>query len=198
MNDVNDHTTHDTKPSTQNRNKRIAAATIIGAIVVSYIVAVLAGAIVPVRQLSAADLVLLVLVGGLIMVILRPETLKEISSLSAAGVRIDLNHVQERQRELQDFLNEIFPLLLPTNVFQHLKNLESAENGYHIVYNGTDGLRRELRQLRYMGLIRVKPPHKGIGDILDSNFSLGEYVELTDQGRHWIKLAPQVTGITRR
>jgi hypothetical protein len=99
MNDLGNDPTHNIKP--RNRKLRVAIATVIAVMVASYTVAVLTGAIASVRQLSAADVILLVLVGGLIAVILRPEILKDVSSLSWAGVRIDLRHVQERQQEIQ-------------------------------------------------------------------------------------------------
>lgn len=193
---VNDQATYHIKPG----KIRIVTSAIIAVLAVVYTAAVLSGAIAPVRQLSAADLVLLVLVGGLIVVILRPETIKEINSFSAAGVRFELNHVQQRQQELQDwqeelqnFLKEIFPMLLPTNVLEHLQNLEKAEQGRRIsVYYGNDPTRQELRHLRYMGLIRVIPPHQSISQIPDGNFALPDYIELTDEGRHWIQLAPQL------
>jgi hypothetical protein len=202
MNDVNDQATHHIKPS----KLRIMTAAIIAVLAVGYTAVVFSGVLASARQLSAADLVLLVLVGGLIVVILRPETIKEISSLSAAGVRIELNHVQQRQQELQDwqqqlqnFLKEIFPMLLPANVLEHLQNLEKAENGHHISdYYGNDPTRQELRQLRYMGLIRVIPPRQFISQIPDGNFALPEYIELTPEGRHWIQLAPQLKDMTRR
>lgn len=199
---VNDQATHHIKPG----KLRIVTSAIIAVLAAGYTATVLSGAIAPVRQLSAADLVLLVLVGGLIVVILRPETIKEINSFSAAGVRFELNHVQQRQQELQDwqqelqnFLKEIFPMLLPTNVLEHLQNLEKAEQGRRIsVYYGNDPTRQELRQLRYMGLIRVIPPHQFISQIPDGNFPLPDYIELTDEGRHWIQLAPQLKDMAGR
>jgi hypothetical protein len=105
---------------------------------------------------------------------------------------------QERQQAIQDLLSEIFPLLLPANVLQHLENLSKAENKAHVAeYTGSDPLRQELRQLRYMGLIEVaSPKHKFIGDIPNGKFALAEYVRLTPQGRHWVDLAPQVPQVS--
>ena len=202
MTDVNDRAGRHIKPG----KLRIAIAAIIAVLAMGYTAAVLSGVIKPARQLSAADLVLLVLAGVLIVMILRPETIKEINSFSAAGVQFELNHVQQRQQELQDwqqelqnFLKEIFPMLLPANVLEHLQNLEKAERGRRIsVYYGNDPTRQELRQLRYMGLIRVIPPHQFISEIPDGNFALPDYIELTDEGRHWIQIAPQLKGMTRR
>ena len=98
MTDVNGRAGHHIKPG----KLRIAIAAIIAVLAMGYTAAVLSGVIKPARQLSAADLVLLVLAGVLIVMILRPETIKEINSFSAAGVQFELNHVQQRQQELQD------------------------------------------------------------------------------------------------
>jgi choline-glycine betaine transporter len=68
MNDVNNQARYHIMPG----KLRIVTVAIIAVLAVGYTAAVLSGVIAPVRQLSAADLILLVLAGGLILVILRP------------------------------------------------------------------------------------------------------------------------------
>lgn len=190
---------------TQNRTWRGVIAAIIAILVVGYTVVVLTGVVAPNRRLSATDLILLALAGGVIAVIIRPEALQAISSLSVGSVRVELQKVQDIQLELAkrqesqlQLLQEIFPLLLPDNVLKHLQNLEDSERGRKIdLYYGSNPVREELRRLRYMHLIEVIPPHKGIGDIPDSKFALPEYVRLTQQGVHWIERAQELANIRK-
>jgi hypothetical protein len=191
--------------STRSRTLRGLIAAIIAVLVVGYTVAVITGAVAPSRQLSATSIILLALAGGAIAVMIRPEALQAISSLSAGGVRVDLKEVQnvqvelaKRQEDQLQLLQEIFPLLLPDNVLKHLQNLEASERGRELsLYNGGDSVREELRRLRYMHLIEVAPPHKGIGDIPDGKFALPEYVRLTQQGAHWIERAQELASMSK-
>jgi hypothetical protein len=184
----------------RQRALRMLIAVIIALLVVGYTVAVLAGLVEPTHQLSITSVVLLALAGGVIVVLVHPEALQVISSLSAGGIRIDLEKVQDRQETLArrqedqlQLLEEIFPLLLPDNVLKHLQNLEASERGLITrPYHGNNAVREELRQLRYMHLIEVQPSRKGIGDIKDVEFVLPEYVRLRPEGRHWIKRAQEL------
>jgi hypothetical protein len=205
MDDAKENGKADETSTTWSRTLRGLIAVIIAVLVVGYTAAVLAGAVAPNRQLSATGIVLLALAGGAIAVIVHPEALQAISSLSAGGVRVDLKEVQNVQMELAkrqegqlQLLQEIFPLLLPDNVLKHLQNLEASERGREVpLYNGGDSVREELRRLRYMHLIEVAPPHKGIGDVPNGKFALPEYVRLTQQGAHWIERAQELANMRK-
>jgi hypothetical protein len=174
-------------------------AGIIALLVIGYTAAVIAGMVPPSRQLSLTSIVLLALAGGAIAVIVYPEALEAISSLSAGGVRVDLDlkrvkraqaELAARQEDQLKLLQEIFPLLLPDNVLKHLQNLEASRLGAELPpYNGNGAVREELRRLRYMHLIEVDPSHKGIGDIPDGKFALPEFVRIRPEGTHWIDRA---------
>lgn len=205
MDDAKGNGKTDKASTTRSRTLRGLIAAIIAVLVVGYTVAVITGMVAPSRQLSAPSIILLALAGGAIAVMIRPEALQAISSLSAGGVRVDLRKVQnvqvelaKRQEDQLQLLQEIFPLLLPDNVLKHLQNLEASERGRELSsYNGGDSVREELRRLRYMHLIAVAPPHKGIGDIPNGKFALPAYVRLTQQGAHWIERAQELASMSK-
>lgn len=200
MADAQRDTDRNEPPAIRNRALRALIAVLIGILAVGYTVAVLAGDIASNRQLSATHLILLVVAGIAVVLIVWPQDLGKISSLSAGGVRVDLRAVQDSQKELaekqedqREILRLIFPLLLPSNVLNHLRTLEAAQRGVSVAdYNGSDPLREELRRLRYMQLIEVIPPHRGIADIPNGRIKLPEFVRLTRQGTDWIARAQEL------
>src|ERR1700730_4798797 len=100
MNGTSNNSSSDSVPGTQNHTLRLAIAVIIAVLAVGYTAAVLAGAVAPNHQLSGTNLILLVLAGGMIAVIIRPDVISKISSFSAAGVQVTLKEVQDKQEEL--------------------------------------------------------------------------------------------------
>lgn len=169
---------------------RVAVAGLIAVLVVGYTVAVLAGAIATNRQLSATDIALLALGGIAVSLVIWPAALKDVKSLSVGAFRVDIDNIQRGQDEILALLKDIFPLLLPDNVLNHLKNLESGKTKG---YGGSGPLKQELRLLRYMHLISVHPTRRGIGDVPEgTKIDLAEYVQLTSDGLRWIARAREL------
>ena len=206
MNDTTANGKTDTAQNRRGRRLRALIATVIAALVVAYTSLTLAGVIDPSHQLSTPTIVLLALAGGTIAAIAHPEVLQAISSLSALGIQVDLKQVQDnqivlarRQEDQLQLLKENFPLLLPDNVRKHLENLEASDRGEKLIlYDGGNPVREELRRLRYMHLIEVKPPHKGISEIPEGKFPLPDYVKLTPQGVHWIQRGKEIATMRTR
>lgn len=169
---------------------RVGIAVLIAVLVIGYTVAVLAGAIATNRHLSATDIALLALGGIAVSLVIWPSALKDVKSLSVGSFRVDIDNIQRGQDEILALLKDIFPLLLPDNVLNHLKNLESGKtNGY----GGSGPLKEELRLLRYMHLISVHPTRRGIGDVPEgTKIDLARYVQLTSDGRRWIARAREL------
>ena len=200
MDDAKRDTDRSERPAIHNRALRALIAVLIGIPAAGYTAAVLAGDVAPNRQLSGTHLILLVVTGIAIVLIVWPQDLGKISSLSAGGVRVDLRAVQDSQKELaqkqeeyREILRLIYPLLLPSNMRNHLRTLEAAQRGVHVAdYNGSDPLREELRRLQYMQLIEMIPPHRRIADIPYGKIKLPEFVRLTRQGTDWIVRAQEL------
>lgn len=84
----------------------------------------------------------------------------------------------------QDVLMQLLPLLLPKNERIHLVNLAQ---GRTTPYRGNHPLRGELRRLRSLGLIRMRPGQQ-VGYMKDGlSYDLATFVELTDLGKRWAR-----------
>lgn len=178
--------------SNQHLAMRLSIAAIIVVLVLGYTVAVITGNIAPNHQLSATHLALLVLCGIAVSLMIWPTVLREIKSFSVGSIRVDIDRIQTRQVELEQFVKEILPFLLPDNLLAHLRALEASEQGDTAPakrYQGSRPVRDELRQLRNMHLIEVKPQHRGLAAIPDGPIDLAAFVKLTNRGRDWTKRA---------
>ena len=89
----------------------------------------------------------------------------------------------------QDVLMQLLPMLLPKNERAHLINLARQRTAG---YRGNHPLRGELRRLRSLGLIRMRPDQQ-VGHMKDGlSFDLANYVRLTDLGKRWARTIQQI------
>jgi hypothetical protein len=179
-------------------------AVVIVVVVLTYTVAVVAGGIAPNRQLSATDILLLLLAGVAVTVIIWPAALRDIKILKFGTSGLEFERMQEQQGQLQeeqgqledkqsqleDMLKEIFPFLVPDHLLKHLRILEARAREPNGAagrnYTGTNVLRDELRQLRNMHMIEMIAPYRGMRDVPENDVDLAAYVRLTDRGREWM------------
>ena len=123
-------------------------------------------------------------IGSLVAIILfRPDIVERVTRLEIAGWKIDIEQRQEKQdKQLRD-IQLILPILLPENERKHLLNLASQSTK---PYKGNQDVRTELRRLRSLKLIKMKPRQE-IGRMEDGKeVNLSDFVELTDLGQHWV------------
>ena len=141
------------------------------------------------RRIDAATLGLIG-IGGIIAVILfRPDVLDRVTRLEIAGWKVDIEKKQEKQdRQLND-IQLILPILLPENERKHLLNLADKNPK---PYKGNHEVRTELRRIRSVKLIKMKP-NQEIGGMSDGKeVNLSDFVELTELGRHWADRIKQI------
>lgn len=129
-------------------------------------------------------------IGSLIAIILfRPDIVERVTRLEIAGWKIDIEQRQEKQdKQLRD-IQLILPILLPENERKHLLNLASQNTKLD---KGNQDVRTELRRLRSLKLIKMKPRQE-IGRMEDGKeVNLSDFVELTDLGQHWVERIKEI------
>jgi hypothetical protein len=119
--------------------------------------------------------------------------LRQLKSLSFGDYKVEmLERVREKQARQEDQIEDItlmLPFLIPANERAHLINLaEDRTKGY----KANHPVRSELRRLRFLKLIRMRPDQH-VGYLKDGlPFDLAAYVELTDLGKRWVKRIQQI------
>jgi hypothetical protein len=167
---------------------RTALAVAIGALVTAYTVGVVSGAIGKDDRIDAAALGVIGLGAAAVAALLYPGVFRRLRLFEMGGFKLEmLETVKERQdrqaEELED-MRLVLPILLPGNEQNHLRNLA---DGTTKAYRGGEALRTELRRLRSIGLIRMKPGRTVGALVSTTTFDLGDYIELTDLGARWIE-----------
>jgi len=167
--------------SRQTHGTRIAAIFVL-LLIGAYTLAVLEG-LPKERRIDAATLGIIG-IGVLIAAILfRPDILERVTRLEVAGWKVEIEKRQDRQDKQLDYMRLILPILLPAPERQHLLNLAHHKTKN---YRGTHEARSELRRLRSLGLIKMRPD-KHIGGITnDLVVDVDDYVELTKLGQEWV------------
>jgi hypothetical protein len=167
---------------------RIVVCILVGGLVISYTIGVVSGKINKERQIDTVHLGLVVLTIVFITALLRPELFKRLKSLELTGFKLEmLEKVKEKQAEQESILEDIsliLPLLLPRTERKHLFNLDQGKTKR---YKGNSTLRAELRRLRSIGLLKMRPKHTVSQMKTDTEFDLSEYMELTLLGEYWVK-----------
>jgi hypothetical protein len=130
-------------------------------------------------RLDQTTLLYLGVAGGLLL-------LRQVKAFSLGQLKLEmiekLREQQQKQEERIADIALILPLLLADKEVHHLRNLYFKQTDKYV---GGSPLREELRRLRTIGLIGNKHD-RSIGSMRDGlTFDLGDYVELTDLGRHW-------------
>jgi hypothetical protein len=185
-------------PPQGRRTLRITVAALLVLVVLLYSVGVVGGWIEAAARIDAVHLALIVLTGVLVTALVRPQTLERLKRVKLSGFELEmLARVQEKQAEHQDQLDDIrliLPLLLPDSERQHLVNLQTGNTG---AYKGSHTLRTELRRLRSMRLLQMKP-NRRVGELNDGGaFNLADFIELTKNGQRWITRVQEIERDTK-
>ena len=167
--------------SKQSQGPRIAAILVL-LLMGAYILAVLEG--LPKDRRIDATTLGIIGIGVLIAAILfRPDILERVTRFEVAGWKVEIEKRQDRQDQQLDYMRLILPILLPAPERKHLLNLVNHNTKN---YRGNHEVRTELRRLRSLGLIKMRPD-KHIGGITnDLIVDVDDYVELTKLGKEWI------------
>jgi len=174
---------------------RLGLAVLLVLLVLAYSIGIFGGWIKQSERIDAVHFALIVLTGVVALALVRPRTLARLKRFKLSGFELEmLEKVVEKQAvqasQLED-IRLILPLLLPEAERQHLANLQAgATQGY----KGNHDLREELIRLRSMHLIRnLKNRH--VAELKDGGvWDIGEIVELTPTGEHWIKRFREIEG----
>lgn len=182
---------------------RVITAIAIVLLVLAYTAAVIAGAIVPARRLSATHIALLVIAGLAVGLILRPDVLSEIRLFKVGTSGVEIERIQDLQQQqgqlkqdqaqLENMLREVLPLLVPDNLATHLRVLAKRERQPNASdgrdYYVGDGLLTELRQLRNARLVEILTTNQSVRQLereaRDTTIDLVSVARLTDRGRVW-------------
>lgn len=171
----------------------------VAAILVLLFVAVYTGAVIlglPKERRIDVSTLGVIGIGSLIAVLLyRPDIIDRVTRLEIAGWKVDIEKRQEKQDKQLNDIQLILPILLPENERKHLLNLA---NGNTKSYMGIHDTRTELRRLRSIKLIKMKPG-QGIGGMADGKtVNLADFVELTDLGRRWVDRINEIEAAAAR
>jgi len=178
---------------------RFAAGATLLILVGVYIGLIVTGTISTSRQISVANLVVIVVVLVSVAILIRPQVLSNVQELGLGGLNIKLREQIDQLKKTQDDHTEnitdiqlILASLVTTSERKHLNKLA---NGTATNYRYSDALLRELRHLRDIDLIeqkqKVDPQGKKyrIGRLLRARqpFDLGSYVVVTPRGNEYIR-----------
>jgi hypothetical protein len=178
--------------STQRRRRglrlRGALAILIALLIVTYTVGILSGGISAKNRIDVVHLALIALGFIGITLLVRPDVLDRVRLFEMSGLRLEmLERVQEAQVKQEGRLEDIaliLPLLLPETERRHLLNLGAKRTAG---YRSNSALRSELRRLRSIGLIRMRPD-RHVGQIAGGIvFDLSDFLELTELGDRWVR-----------
>jgi hypothetical protein len=180
---------------------RFAAGAIAFIAVAVYIGLIVSGTISASRQISVANLV--VIVAGLIIVaiLIWPQVLSNVQEFGVAGLSVkmrdQLQEIQDTQKDHTKNLEEIHFILESLVTTPERKHLEKLVNRTAYNYKRSDALIMELRRLRDAGLIEPRKNQSGskrrIGH-LPATFDLGSYFDITERGRDYIKRVNDLEG----
>lgn len=181
---------------------RIAAGAVLLILVGVYISLIVTGTISANRQISVANLVVIVVALIIVAILIWPQALSNIQEFGVGGLSVKM---RERLQEIQDTQNDharnleeihfILESLVTTSERKHLKKLadRTAAN-----YRYSDALLLELRRLRDVGLIEERNDPKGnkyrIGKLrrLPQPFDLSFYLDITERGNDYIRRISEV------
>jgi hypothetical protein len=171
----------------------VAVLLVIGA----YTLLVLSGSISPDRRIDTVHLV--ILLSGLLacVALLNPDLTDRLRLLEVRGFKIELlDRIQERQLRQEQILEDIrliIPLLFRDAERKHLSNVARGKTAE---YHGGAAVREELRRMCSIGLLQRRGGHKIAELRSDLVFDLGEYVELTELGRRWVRRLAELQDVS--
>jgi hypothetical protein len=163
---------------------RFTIGGLVGLLITAYVVAVIAGTISPSRQVSIADLGVIVIGLAAIAILVRPQLVRNIQIFELGTVRVQLRDLQDTQKDQKQELDELrftLNLLVTDSERKHLENLDTGRTSG---YKRNDWLQAELRRLRSIGLITSA---RYISE-MPAEFDLREWgVELTPYGTEYLR-----------
>ena len=181
---------------------RFAAGAALLILVGVYIGLIVTGTISASRQISVANLVVIVVGLIIVAILIWPQVLSNVQEFGVGGLSVkmreQLQEIQDTQKDHTRNLEEIHFILeslVTTSERKHLKKLadRTAAN-----YRYSDALLMELRRLRDVGLIEEKKDPQGnkyrIGKLrrLPQPFDLGFYLDITERGNDYIRRINEV------
>ena len=163
---------------------------LVGLALAAYVAAAIMGSIPASRQISLADVAIIVIGLVLIVALFQPQLLLNVQQFRFGSFRVDLREqlqeIQDTQKSHGENLDEIHFILralVTTGEMVHLKMLAYGSTSN---YQRAPSLLDELRRLRAIGLIEpVKKNYKIAG--LPAKFDLAHYVRLTDRGIDYLE-----------
>jgi hypothetical protein len=165
----------------------------LGLIVMAYTLGVVFGYIPDGQKIDLVHLGLITLTALLIVLLLWPEAISRVKLVEVPGIKFEMLELREKQAQqslqLED-MKLIIPLLLPEPERKHLLNL--ARNP-RAPYKRSRVTQDELRHLRSLGLIKMKPMST-VGELPD-DFKLEDHFEFTDRGKRWVTRYGELEGI---
>src|SRR5712692_6003579 len=130
-----------------------AAAILVLLFVAAYTAAVMLG--LPKERRIDASTLGVIGIGSLIAAVLfRPDIMDRVTRLEIAGWKVEIERKQEKQDKQLNDIQLILPILLAESERKHLLNLASQNTK---PYKGNQDVRTELRRLRSLKLIKMKP-----------------------------------------
>jgi hypothetical protein len=147
------------------------------------------------RRIDSITLAIIGLTILVVLLLLRPEIFNRLKLLELLGFKMELieevRQTQEKQRSELEAISLIMPLLLPEFEQRHLLNLADQKTASYLA---SHTLRSEIRHLRSMGLVQMRPNHT-VGQMADDlPFDLADYIELTPLGDRWVSRIREIEG----
>ena len=173
---------------------RFAAGAIIFILVAVYIGLIVTGTISASRQISVANLVVIVVGLIIVAIMIWPQALSNVQEFGVGGLsfkmREQLQEIQETQKDHTRNLEEIHFILESLVTTSEMSHLRKLANRTAVNYKRSPALLMELRRLRAVGLIEPKKDQSGnkyrIGH-LPPTFDLGFYMDITERGNDYMK-----------
>jgi hypothetical protein len=165
----------------------------LGLVVLVYTLGVVCGFIPEGQRIDLVHLGLITLTALIIILLLWPEMVSRVKLVEVPGVKFEMLELKEKQVEQRLQLEDmklILPLLLPEPERKHLLNLFRNPRA---PYKKSRVVQDELRHLRSLGLIKMKP-HSTVGELPDE-FTLEDHFEFTDRGKRWVTRYGELEGI---
>ena len=187
-------------PQDQRGALRVFLATSTGVAVVGYTIAIVLGKLPEEQRIDAVHFGIIALSGVIILLLLRPSLANRLKRFEGAGFKLEmLEQVKEKQDKQANALDKqasalddislMLPLLLPKTERKHLMNLDRGRTDG---YKGNTAFRSEIRRLRSIGLLEMRPDCH-VGHMKTKmEFDLADYVQLTDLGHRWVERIKQI------
>ena len=173
---------------------RFAAGAIVFILVAAYIGLIVTGTISASRQISVANLVVIVVGLIIVAIMIWPQALSNVQEFGVGGLSVKmrekLQEIQDTQKDHTKNLEEIHFILESLVTTSEMSHLRKLANRTAANYKRSPALLMELRRLRDVGLIEPKKDQSGnkhrIGH-LPPTFDLGFYMDITERGNDYIK-----------